>query len=204
MGGRKILPFDPRPSRADAEHRRLRKEMEKEHQYEWVPPIVLGLLGITLAWDVTKDVAKCEERKKKEEEEKEKEEDERRRRRRQKHIRRQRRYDDLPEEDEEDEDSYQERRTAGGRLMRTDSGLERAGRLERGEGGSSWDRGRDRGDDSRKRWSIGYDDDPYDYANSRSRRGRDDADYDYEYDTRGRTYDDRKSRPRPRRRSSDW
>lgn len=67
MRGKSILPVDLRPSRADPEARRLRKELEKEHGYEWIPPIVLGLIGITLAWDVAKDVSKCEERKEQEE-----------------------------------------------------------------------------------------------------------------------------------------
>lgn len=80
MGGNRhrLLPIDPRPSRADPEARRLRKELEKEHGYEWVPPVVLALLGIGLAYDVTKDVAKHEEKHKREEEEAE----ERQRRRR--------------------------------------------------------------------------------------------------------------------------
>ncbi|PSR76544.1 hypothetical protein BD289DRAFT_172418 [Coniella lustricola] len=64
MPAHRFLPPDPRPSKAHPEHRRRRKELEKEHNYEWVPPIILGLLGITLAYDVTKDVAKLEEKKK--------------------------------------------------------------------------------------------------------------------------------------------
>lgn len=189
MKGRKILPIDPRPSRADPEHRRLRKELEKEHNYEWVPPIVLGLLGITLAWDVAKDVSKCEERKEKEEKER-KERDERRR------SSRRGRYNDYDdEEDDEDEDGGDRRRRRR-RGRSTDAGLDRADRLEGGD------------DKNRKRRSSAYDNDYYydQAARLSGRRGRDDEGYyDYEYDDRGRSYDDtRASRPRPRRRSSDW
>ncbi|KAF3767845.1 hypothetical protein M406DRAFT_321745, partial [Cryphonectria parasitica EP155] len=65
MPTRKFLPPDPRPSKAHPEHRRIRKELEKEHGYGWVPPVILGLIGIGLAYDVTKDVEKAEERKQK-------------------------------------------------------------------------------------------------------------------------------------------
>lgn len=219
-----MLPIDPRPSRADPEARRIRKEMEKEHNYEWIPPIVLGLLGVTLAWDVTKDVAKCEERKIKDKEggednKKESGEDEARRRRRRgdRDTRRsttRRHGGDKDDEDrgrgrgraaaaaddsaDEDDgyDEYDQRRRVRGRT--TDGGLDRLDRLERGEG----DGGRDR-DEYRRRRSLAYDN--Y-YDQARPSRGRDYGDSDYEYagSTRGRTYDDRRGRPRPRRRSSDW
>lgn len=206
MKGKKLLPVDPRPSRADPEARRVRKEMEKEHSYEWIPPIVLGLIGITLAWDVAKDVSKCEERKEKGEKERENKDDERKRHKREKDIRRPRKYEDgrydaaaEGEDDgygDDDEYPYDESRSA--RRRSAGAGLERADRLERGEG-----EGRDRrADEYRKRRSVAYDD-HYDYDPKFSREQAD-GDYDYEYDRRGRTYDDRRSRPRPRRQSSDW
>lgn len=114
MGGRRhrMLPVDPRPSRADPEARRVRKELEKEHSYEWVPPVILTLIGIGLAYDVTKDVEKHEEKHHQEEREIE----ERRRRRRgdrdrdrdSRHgsSRRSRRHND---DDERGEDDEQER-----------------------------------------------------------------------------------------------
>lgn len=204
MKGKRLLPIDPRPSRADPEARRIRKEMEKEHSYEWVPPIVLGLIGITLAWDVSQDVSKCEERKEKEEKERESKDEERKRRKREKDIRRPRkhgdgRYDAARAEGEDADDdgySYDERRRV--RRRSADTGLDRADRLERGDG-----EGRDRrADEYRKRRSVPHDD-YYDYDPKFSREQADDG-HDYGYDRRGRTYDDRRSRPRPRRQSSDW
>ncbi|KAH8681482.1 hypothetical protein BX600DRAFT_446666 [Xylariales sp. PMI_506] len=65
----KILPPDPRkmlPSRADPEHRGRRKELEKKHGYGYVEPLVLGMIGITLAWNIENQVRKAEERKEKE------------------------------------------------------------------------------------------------------------------------------------------
>ncbi|KAI1409085.1 hypothetical protein F5Y13DRAFT_170638 [Hypoxylon sp. FL1857] len=85
----KLSPVDPRgylPSRAHPEHRSRRKELEKEHPFGWKEPLVLGLLGIGLAWNIEKQVQKHEERKEREEHEG-KEREERRRHRREQQIR---------------------------------------------------------------------------------------------------------------------
>lgn len=218
---RRLLPIDPRPSRADPEARKIRKEMEKEHSYEWVPPVLLGLLGIGLAYDVTKDVAKHEEKHKKEEEEAL----DRRRRRRQgneqygSHRRRRAGSEDRWEDNRgRDRDRIGDGRRDGRRANgfdvpyddydknagtdNRDGGLDRADALERGEGG--WRRGGK---------GVPYDD----YGRGgRPRRGRyDDEEDNYDdqddddgdsYNHRGRRQvDDRRGRrPLPRRRSSDW
>ncbi|OTA91663.1 hypothetical protein M434DRAFT_32534 [Hypoxylon sp. CO27-5] len=85
----KLSPVNPRsylPSNAHPEHRSRRKQLEKEHPFGWKEPLVLGLLGIGLAWNIEKQVQKHEERKEREEQE-EKEREERRRRRREQQIR---------------------------------------------------------------------------------------------------------------------
>ncbi|KAI2617534.1 hypothetical protein GGS26DRAFT_576474 [Hypomontagnella submonticulosa] len=85
----KLSPPNPRnylPSRAHPEHRSRRKELEKEHPFGWTEPLVLGMLGIGLAWNIEKQVQKHEERKDREEQEA-KEKEERRRRRRERQIR---------------------------------------------------------------------------------------------------------------------
>ncbi|KAI1818323.1 hypothetical protein GGS20DRAFT_284650 [Poronia punctata] len=66
----RLSPPDPRdffPSRADPESRKHRKELEKEHAFGLKEVAVLGLIGLTLAWDMDKQVRKREERKDKEE-----------------------------------------------------------------------------------------------------------------------------------------
>ncbi|KAI0904011.1 hypothetical protein F4823DRAFT_616524 [Ustulina deusta] len=77
-------PANPRnllPSRAHPEHRQARKELEKEHPFSFAQVATLGLIGLTLAWDMEKQVRKHEERKEKEEaEQKRRGEQERRRR----------------------------------------------------------------------------------------------------------------------------
>ncbi|ROW09470.1 hypothetical protein VMCG_02444 [Cytospora schulzeri] len=210
---RKLLPPDPRPSRAHPEHRATRKQLEKEHGYGWVPPVILGLVGLTLAFDVAKDVEKAEEKHKQREQQQQQqqegegEEEQRKRRRgrgtgeenRGRSRRRQRGGGDDYEDrggGDGDGDEYDDR--SGGRK---DGLLNRGDRLEKGEGGP-WDRDWERERERRKR--SGYDDDLdgyYDEDDVRyARRGRDDFDYE-----RGRrVLDDRKSRPRTRRRSSDW
>lgn len=68
--GVKFSPPNPRdllPSNADQEARKVRKELEKEHSYGYKEPILLGLIGLTLFWNMEKQVAKHEERKDKEE-----------------------------------------------------------------------------------------------------------------------------------------
>ncbi|TGJ82544.1 hypothetical protein E0Z10_g6225 [Xylaria hypoxylon] len=69
---------DPRgllPSRAHPEHRKTRKDLEKEHQIGFAEVGVLSLIGLTLAWNIENQVRKCEERKDKEEEGQKKRED---------------------------------------------------------------------------------------------------------------------------------
>ncbi|KAI0117204.1 hypothetical protein F4814DRAFT_279574 [Daldinia grandis] len=66
----KLAPVNPRnymPSRAHPEHRSRRKELEKEHPFTWKEPLVLGMIGIGLAWNIEKQVQKREERKEREE-----------------------------------------------------------------------------------------------------------------------------------------
>ncbi|KAJ4406819.1 hypothetical protein N0V82_010045 [Gnomoniopsis sp. IMI 355080] len=249
---------DPRPSRAHPEHRKLRKELEKEHGYGWVPPVILALLGVTLAYDVTKDVEKKEERHKKDEEDDEK----RKRRRREREIRsgsrRHRRRDSEDEEgddndDEEDDydsrdgdrDRRRRRSRRGERQQRwsvpddidirndyeglgggREAGMERAESLERGEVGDydKMDGGLDRADmlergdggvvdDDRDRYerrrpprrSIAYDEFEEDGRGQFRRRRYEEPDYEYlDYSRGRRVLDERRSRPRPRRRSSDW
>lgn len=250
---------DPRPSKAHPEHRKLRKELEKEHSYEWVPPVILALLGVTLAYDVTKDVEKHEQKHKEEEEE---EERRRRRRRERSHRSRRRGSDDEEDNDGVDDDDYEgryddrERRRrrrsrrrsepqrwsvpddidvhndyeglGGGRepgmeraeslergevvdYDKLDGGLDRADQLEKGEGGGVDDdyRGRYYYEDDRvPRRTIEYDehdDDGKRYRRRRRRYEEEQPDYEYLDYTRGRrVLDERRSRPRPRRRSSDW
>ncbi|KAI1478407.1 hypothetical protein F4774DRAFT_166442 [Daldinia eschscholtzii] len=65
----KLAPVNPRnymPSRAHPEHRSHRKQLEKEHPFTWKEPLVLGLIGIGLAWNIEKQVQKREERKEQE------------------------------------------------------------------------------------------------------------------------------------------
>ncbi|KAI1779770.1 hypothetical protein F4818DRAFT_437074 [Hypoxylon cercidicola] len=85
----KLSPVNPKgymPSNAHPEHRSARKELEKQHPFGWTEPLVLGMLGIGLAWNIEKQVQKHEERKGREEQEQE-EREERRRRRREQQIR---------------------------------------------------------------------------------------------------------------------
>ncbi|KAI1425411.1 hypothetical protein F5Y12DRAFT_374502 [Xylaria sp. FL1777] len=69
---------DPRnllPSRAHPEHRQTRKQLEKEHPFSFAQVATLGLIGLTLAWDIEKQVKKREERNDKEEAERTKRDD---------------------------------------------------------------------------------------------------------------------------------
>ncbi|RYC54934.1 hypothetical protein CHU98_g11274 [Xylaria longipes] len=79
-------PVDPRrllPSHAEPKERHRRKQLEKEHAVGLKEVAVLGLIGLTLAWDIDKQVRKKEEQKEKEEaEQKKREEREERERRR--------------------------------------------------------------------------------------------------------------------------
>ncbi|KAI1734505.1 hypothetical protein F4680DRAFT_438095 [Xylaria scruposa] len=77
-------PVDPRrllPSRAEPQERKRRKELEKEAAVGLTEVAVLGLIGLTLAWDIDKQVHKKEEQKEKEEAEQRKREERERRRR---------------------------------------------------------------------------------------------------------------------------
>ncbi|CAN8102307.1 unnamed protein product [Discula destructiva] len=200
---------DPRPSRAHPEQRKLRKELEKEHGYGWLPPVILGLLGLTLAYDVAKDVEKHEEKHKREEEEAERRR--RRRRRREREARygsprhRRRHSFDADQEhqqhddgDDDDGGDYEGRDRDYYQAWK-EAGLERAESAERGEAyDAKFDGGLDRADLLEKGEGRVY------------RRRRDDELDPYEYSdhpdySRGRRQvDERRTRPRPRRRSSDW
>lgn len=252
MGRKPLLPTNLRPSRADPEARRVRKELEKQHNYEWVPPILLGLLGITLAFDVAKDVEKHEERHKKREEEgeqrrkrrdgsgrngsasryrgREEDEDDGYERRRRRHRRDEEDDDHDVDGDEQqqeegngkwvrpaDIDVHNDYERLGGgmapgmeRAERRDGGLGRADRLERGEA-LGWERDMrgervERRRRTRRR-SIAYEE----YPDYRQRLGDGDSEDEHrgyeeeEWYGRGRrALEERRSRPRPRRRSSDW
>ncbi|GAW19943.1 hypothetical protein ANO14919_094360 [Xylariales sp. No.14919] len=70
-------PTDPRnllPSRAHPEQRHNRKQLEKQYQIGLTEVGVLGLIGLTLAWNIEHQVQKCEQRKDKEEAEQKKRE----------------------------------------------------------------------------------------------------------------------------------
>jgi hypothetical protein len=68
MKAPKILPVDPRPSKAHPEHRHERKQLEKGHPaYTWMPGVILALTGLVVAFNVERDVKKCEERREREE-----------------------------------------------------------------------------------------------------------------------------------------
>ncbi|KAI0512489.1 hypothetical protein F5B22DRAFT_304853 [Xylaria bambusicola] len=65
-------PPDPRnllPSRAHPEQRKHRKQLEKQHPFGFTEIATLGLIGLTLAWDIDKQVQKCAEKKGKEHDE---------------------------------------------------------------------------------------------------------------------------------------
>jgi hypothetical protein len=101
----RFIPPDPRtvlPSRANPEHRSLRKELEKKHGYGYTEPLVLTMLGIGLMWNIEHQVRKHEERKDEEEERErdramqQQEERRTRRRRRDEEAQRQRRRSAAP------------------------------------------------------------------------------------------------------------
>ncbi|KAI0409450.1 hypothetical protein F4802DRAFT_543971 [Xylaria palmicola] len=78
-------PVNPRKffsSRADPEERERRKQLEKESAVGLTEVAVLGLIGLTLAWDIEKQVQKREEKKEKEEEAEHRRREDRERRRR--------------------------------------------------------------------------------------------------------------------------
>ncbi|KAI1325472.1 hypothetical protein F5Y16DRAFT_401323 [Xylariaceae sp. FL0255] len=75
---------DPRnllPSRADPEHRSHRKQLEKEHPFSFKQAVILGLIGLKVAWNIEQQVQKHEEKHEREEAEQKKREDRDRRRR---------------------------------------------------------------------------------------------------------------------------
>ena len=77
----KILPPDPRPSKAHPQHREARKQIEKKYSdgFEWIPWLALALTGAAVAFDIEKDVRKCEEKKERKEREREREKERERR-----------------------------------------------------------------------------------------------------------------------------
>lgn len=227
-----LLPPDPRPSKAHPEERARRKQLEKEHGYGWVPPVVLGLLGLTLAYDVTQDVQKYEKMKddgkddrardRRRDRDDARDDDEAARRRR-----RERRREELRSRSHAQQrggggrrgegsdygswgSSWEGEEAGGGsersrrdrdRERERDGGLNRADRLEKGEGGP-WDRDRERERD-RRRGSVNDPGDDY-YDDERPRRRGDDDDDYYDYGRGRRAIEERRGRPRMRRHSSDW
>ncbi|KAI0890442.1 uncharacterized protein GGS22DRAFT_13639 [Annulohypoxylon maeteangense] len=183
----KLSTANPRaylPSRAHPEHRSARKELEKEHPFDWTGPLVLGMIGIGLAWDIEKQVKKREERKEREGQESN-EKDERRRRRREQQIR-----NGTFDPDAQDNDSYSQssRDRRSSHAGRSDRGSDRSVAkdtvdLEKGRR-SRRDRGRsvDRREDPR------YIEDDLYYEQSRYDRGYDDSQkYQDYYDHGGRS-----------------
>jgi hypothetical protein len=56
---------DPRPAKADPHHRQLRKKIEEKNEgFGWKKSLVLALVGITLLFNVPKDVEKHEKKHK--------------------------------------------------------------------------------------------------------------------------------------------
>ncbi|KAI1368674.1 hypothetical protein F5Y08DRAFT_335570 [Xylaria arbuscula] len=178
-------PPDPRnllPSRADPEHRQRRKKLEKEHPFGLTEFVSLGLIGLTLAWDIDKQVEKCAEKKKGKEDaigEQQARRDEGDRRRRDKEH-----YDRTP-------DRRRDHRGRG-----SESGSSRSSKR-----GGDWDASERYGYDPRRRQSVGgYRDDIR----------RDDRYHDYKprYDPRddyrsgSSRYDDRRGSEPPIRRRS--
>lgn len=212
-----FIPPDPRPSKANAEERARRKQLEKEHGYGWVPPVVLGLLGLTLAYDVTRDVEKYEKMKddgndERAQDRRDEDDEARRRRRRERRRAELRSRSHRGSEPGSWDGGWDDGGRGGGsdrgrreRDRERDGGLTRADRLEKGEGGP-WDRDRESERD-RRRGSV-YDEDDYFDEDGPRRRGRDggggdDDDY-YDYERGRRAVEQRRGRPRMRRHSSDW
>ncbi|XDG06831.1 hypothetical protein ABKA04_006446 [Annulohypoxylon sp. FPYF3050] len=173
----KLAAANPRnymPSRAHPEHRSMRKELEKEHPFDWTGPLVLGMLGIGLAWDIEKQVKKREERKDKEEQDARERDEHRRRRRREQQIR-----DGTFDPEARDRDTRS--RSSHDRGSDRSVGKDTA-ELERGRR-SRRDRGRSVGS-SRKEDPRYIEDDEY-YEQSRYDRGSDDSsryqDRDYQH-----------------------
>ena len=55
----RIVPPDPRPSRADPHHRGHRKSKEKEcGGFDWTQGVALVLIGATAAFSIDKTLAK--------------------------------------------------------------------------------------------------------------------------------------------------
>ncbi|KAI1130716.1 hypothetical protein F5Y10DRAFT_107184 [Nemania abortiva] len=69
------------PSRADPDHRQMRKELEKKHSIGYKQVVVLGLLGVKLAWNIEQQVKKHEEKRDREEAEQRRRHDQERQRR---------------------------------------------------------------------------------------------------------------------------
>lgn len=59
----RLLPLDPRPSRANPEARSTRKEIEKSSTgFSWATAATLGVIAVTMLINVEKGVEKCEQR----------------------------------------------------------------------------------------------------------------------------------------------
>ena len=171
-------PPDPRnllPSRADPEHRKYRKELEKEHPFGFTEIATLGLIGLTLAWDIDKQVQKCAEKKGKEDAEGEQaKRDERGRRQRDKEY-----HDRTPDRRRDHRGSESSRSSRKGDL----------GASER------------YGNDPRRRQSLSYRDDTRRDDGYRDYKPRYDP-RDHDDYRSGSRYDDRRgSEPASRRRS---
>ncbi|KAJ3563243.1 hypothetical protein NPX13_g8270 [Xylaria arbuscula] len=179
-------PPDPRnllPSRADPEHRQRRKKLEKEHPFGLTEFVSLGLIGLTLAWDIDKQVEKCAEKKGKEDAigEQQARRDEGDRRRRDKEH-----YDRTPPD---------RRRDHRGRGSESGSRSSQKGRQARGMASERY------GYDPRRRQSVGY------YRDDTRRDDDRYHDYKPRYDPRddyrsGSRYDDRRGSEPPIRRRS--
>ncbi|KAK5629840.1 hypothetical protein RRF57_005555 [Xylaria bambusicola] len=174
-------PPDPRnllPSRAHPEHRKLRKQLEKEHPFGFTEIVTLGLIGLTLAWDIDKQAQKCAEKKGKEDAEggmaKRDERDHRRRDR-----------------------AYHGRKPESRRDHR---GSERSRSSKRGGWGAS-----ERYDyDPGRRQSVGYHDDPRHDDGYRGYRPRYDPRDDYRYERQYKDPRGSDSGGRRRSRRDSW
>ncbi|KAK6948562.1 hypothetical protein Daesc_010332 [Daldinia eschscholtzii] len=193
----KLAPVNPRnymPSRAHPEHRSHRKQLEKEHPFTWKEPLVLGLIGIGLAWNIEKQVQKREERKEQEGRDNNNSNNERRRRREQNC------QDSSYEPSSNSNESRRSRSTRGGE--------ERWSSRPRGGGGggsSDYSVGRDTVDLERTRRSRRRDRvQSVDMGRYEDPRYIDDDDEYYEQSRYDRGYYDDSPKDSDRDRDRDW
>ncbi|KAI8965778.1 hypothetical protein F5Y11DRAFT_311402 [Daldinia sp. FL1419] len=145
----KLAPVNPRnymPSRAHPEHRTRRKELEKEHPFTWKEPLVLGMIGIGLAWNIENQVRKHEERKERGEPQGRDNNDRRRRRRDQQQDR-----DASYDRSDRSGESRRRSRSTRGSEDRWSSSRHRSGGGGGGGGGSDHSVGRDTAEIARSR-----------------------------------------------------